>query len=77
MNVIRDRRRRQKSSVFVALLLFELVLIILQLWLFVSTLEGLLAGEVRMAIPAAIVSLACLGLNTWMLVGVEKVDHES
>ena len=70
-------RHQQRSSVFVALLLFELVLVLLQLWLFVSALEGILAGEPGMALPAAIVSAVCLAVNTWMLMGVEKTDHES
>ncbi|CAN5434607.1 hypothetical protein BH11ARM1_BH11ARM1_03380 [soil metagenome] len=70
-------RRRQRSSVFVALLLFELILVLLQLWLFVSSLDGILAGEPGMAVPASIISLVCLMVNTWMLIGVEKADHES
>jgi hypothetical protein len=69
-------RRRQRSAVFVALLLFELVLIILQLWLFVSALEGILDGRTGMAVPAAIVSFVCLAVNSWMLAGVNRTDHE-
>jgi len=69
-------RRRQRSPVFIALLLFELVLVILQLWLFVSALEGALAGERRMIVPGAIVSIVCLAINTWMLVGVRRIDRE-
>lgn len=69
-------RHRQQSGLFVALLLFELILVLLQLWLFVATLEGILAGQPGMALPAAFVSLACLAANTWMLLGVEKTDHE-
>jgi hypothetical protein len=68
-------RRRQRSEVFLALLFFEIVLVLLQLWLFVSALEGILAGEAGMAIPAAIVSLVCLAANTWMLIGVERSDR--
>ncbi len=70
-------RMRQRSVVFVALLLFELVLVLLQLWLFVSALEGILAGETRMVLPGAIVSLICLGLNTWMLIGVGRIDKDA
>ncbi len=69
-------RKRQRSAVFVGLLLFELVLILLQLWMFVSALEGIEAGKTTMVLPGAVVSLLCLGLNTWMLIGVEKTDHE-
>lgn len=70
-------RRRQRSAVFIGLLLFELILVLIQLWIFVSALEGILAGEMRMVVPGAVVSLICLGVNTWMLLGVRKVDRES
>jgi hypothetical protein len=69
-------RRRQRSSVFVALMLFQFVLIILQLWLFVSALEGILDGKPGMAIPGAVVSFVCLAVNSWMLAGVNRIDHE-
>lgn len=68
-------RQRQRSPIFIALLLFELILVLLQLWLFVAALEGILAGETGMAIPAAIASAVCLAVNTWMLIGIEKMDH--
>jgi hypothetical protein len=70
-------RKRQKSPLFVALLLFNLVLVILQLWLFVSALEGILAGETVMVIPAAFVSMFCLGINVWMLAGINRIERES
>ena len=70
-------RRRQKSSVFVALLLFNLVFVLIQLWLFVSVLEDLLGGQARMAIPAAIISIVILGANIWMLRGIDKMDSSS
>lgn len=70
-------RRRQKSVVFASLLLFILVLILIQLWLFVSVLENLIGGDEQMAVPAAIASLVILGVNWWMLRGIlymEKSD---
>ena len=63
---------RQRSTVFVALLLFNLILVLLQLWLFVSVLEGLLNGRVDMALPAGIASLALFGVNLWMLRGINR-----
>lgn len=75
MKPVRYYRRRQQSPIFVGLLLFELVLVLIQLWLFVSALEGILAGETGMVLPAALVSLVCLAVNTWMLVGVNKSDR--
>ncbi len=65
-----DATRRQRGTVIVALLLFNLVLILLQLWLFVSVLEGLIGGRSGMALPAAVASVALFGVNIWMLRGV-------
>ena len=70
-------RRQQKSSVFVALLLFNLVLVLIQLWLFVSVLENMLAGDLKMAVPAAIASVVILLVNIWMLRGVGKMEQGS
>ncbi len=67
-------RRRQKSSVFIALLLFQLVLVLLQLWLFVSVLENMLGGHFAMAIPAAVASMVILIVNVWILRGVTWMD---
>ena len=69
-------RDRQHSHIFIGLLLFQLVLLLLQLWLFVSALEGILAGELGMVVPAAVVSLVCLAVNSWMLVGVSRMDRK-
>ena len=68
-------RRRQRSGVFVALLLFILVLVLLQLWLFVGVLESIQDGRTTMAIPAAILSLVILGVNVWMLDGVVQLTR--
>lgn len=76
MRTVESNRRRQRSSVYIALLFFELVLVLLQLWLFVSALEGILAGEPGMAIPGAIVSFVCLAVNAWMLIGIDKTDRD-
>lgn len=66
-------RRRQKSVLFVALILFALILFLIQLWLFVMVFENLLAGKADMAIPAAIGSCILLGINFWMLRGVQQL----
>lgn len=68
-------RHRQRAAVFVALLLFNLTLIILQIWLFAATLENLLAGREAMAIPAAIASAVCAAINIWMLIGLYRMEH--
>lgn len=70
MKTIEPLRRRQKATVFAGLLLFNLVLVLIQLWLFVSVLENLLAGNEQMAIPAAVASIVILAVNVWMLRGM-------
>jgi hypothetical protein len=70
-------RRRQKAAVFVALLLFNLMLVLLQLWLFAGVLESLLAGKPTMAIPAAVLSVLIAAVNAWMLDGVYQMDRRA
>jgi hypothetical protein len=71
----RRNRQQQKTGVFVMLLLFEIVLVLLQLWLFVSVLEGTVSGGSPIAVTAMFVSLACFAANTWMLIGVRRMDR--
>lgn len=69
-----QQRHRQRAAVYVVLLMFNLTLIILQIWLFTATLENLLAGKFAVAIPAAVVSLICAGVNVWMLIGLYRLE---
>lgn len=73
MNTPEFHRRRQRATVIVAMLLFELLLFFLQIWLFVMVLENMLAGRVEMAIPAAVASIVILAINVWMLKGVQHL----
>lgn len=68
------QRHRQRATVYVVLLMFNLTLIILQIWLFTATLENLLAGKIAVAIPAAIVSVICAVVNVWMLIGLYRLE---
>jgi hypothetical protein len=64
--------KRQISAIFVALLLFNMVLVMLQLWLFASVLEAVIHGDSDMAVPAAIASVGLLLVNIWMLRGIKR-----
>lgn len=66
--------KRQRATVFVALLLFNLVLILLQLWLFASVLEAMAHGVSQMAIPGAVASVGLFLVNLWMLGGLRRLD---
>lgn len=50
--------------------MFNLVLVLLQLWLFVSVLEGVIHGHTAMAVPAGIASVGLFAVNLWMLRGI-------
>ena len=63
---------RQRSTVFMAVEFTNLISVLVQLWLFVSVLEGMLNGRVDMALPAGIASLALFGVNLWMLRGINR-----
>ena len=69
-----ERRDEQRSTVYVGMLLFSLVLLLIQMWLFVATLNNFLDGRYDVAVPAAAVSLLCLGVNVWMLVGLSRME---
>lgn len=77
MNETRKYRMRQKSTLFVAMTLFQFVLILIQLWLFVSVLENIIAGHAPMAIPAAAISAVVAAINIWMLRGLFRLENSS
>ena len=75
MKRLRGARRQQRAAVFTVLLMFQFVLVLLQLWLFVSVIEGTVAGGSPIAVTAMIVSFVCFAINTWMLAGVVRLDR--
>lgn len=59
--------RRQRLTIVNALLLIVILIVVLQLWLLTATMNAYLGGDDTVAIPAALASLACLGLNLGLL----------
>ena len=67
--------RSQRMTIATGILFLVVVVIILQLWLFIATMNAFLGGDRAVLWPAAIASLVCLGLNVgllWYLYGLEK-----
>jgi len=67
--------RAQRMTIVNAILAFVVLIVILQLWLLTATMNAYLAGDASTVVPAAVGSLACLGLNTgllWYLFGLDK-----
>lgn len=75
-NTTEKLRRRQKSGVLSGLQVFQAVLLLLQLYLFVSVLETILGGNIGTAVPAAGFSALLLMANVWMFVGIGRLEGQ-
>jgi len=67
--------RAQRMPIVNAMLAFVVLIVILQLWLLTATMNAYLGGDSGTVVPAAVVSVACLGLNTgllWYLFGFDR-----
>ena len=59
--------RDRKFAIINAILIFVVLIVILQLWLLTATMNAFLGGDDAVVLPAALVSLGCLGLNLGLL----------
>lgn len=67
--------RGQRMAIVNAMLAFVILIVILQLWLLTATMNAYLGGDTSTLVPAALASLACLGLNAgllWYLYGLDS-----
>ena len=67
--------RDQRSTIVYGMLAFVLIVVILQLWLFTATMNAYLGGDGSVVWPAALASLACLGLNGGLLRYLYKLER--
>ncbi|HEX5135767.1 MAG TPA: DUF6755 family protein [Planctomycetota bacterium] len=63
----RARSTGEKATIVYGILGVLLVLIVMQLWLLTATTNAWLGGDDSVVIPAALASVACLGLNAGLL----------
>jgi hypothetical protein len=63
----RDFSLEQRMTVIHGILCLVLILVVLQLWLLMATMNAYLGGDDSVVWPAALVSLGCLGLNAGLL----------
>lgn len=66
--------RSQRMTVVNGALVFATVVVVLQLWLLTATVNAFLGGDASPALPAALASLACLGVNLWLLKYIHRLD---
>jgi uncharacterized protein DUF6755 len=67
MTVRRGSARSRRMTIVNAMLPFVVLIVVLQLWLLTATVNAYLGGDTTVALPAALVSLACCGLNVGLL----------
>jgi len=77
MRLRRPFNREQRSTIIHGMLAFVLILVILQLWLLMATMNAYLAGDESVIWPAALVSLVCLLLNIGLLRYLRQVERPS
>jgi len=75
MSMNRPFTREQRTTVVYGMLAFILILVILQLWLLVATMNAYLGGDERVIWPAAGASMFCLLLNAGLLRYLYKLEH--
>jgi hypothetical protein len=67
--------RNQKTTIVFGILSIVLMMVVLQLWLLTATMNAFLAGQDRVVLPAAIVSLVCFALNLGLLSYIYKMER--
>lgn len=67
MSIRRQFTREQRIIVIYGMIAFILILVILQLYLLVATMNAYLGGDTAVVWPAAGASIFCLLLNAGML----------
>jgi hypothetical protein len=59
--------RAQRKTLVSGMLVFVVLIVLLQLWLLTATMNAFLGGDTGVALPAALASAACFGLNLGLL----------
>jgi hypothetical protein len=65
----------QRMTIVYGILCIVLIIVMLQLWLLMATMNAYLGGEQSVILPAALASLACLGLNAGLLWYLYKIER--
>jgi len=68
--------RDQRLTMLYGILCIVLIIVMLQLWLLIATMNAYLGGDRSVVWPAALASLICLGLNVGLLWYVFRMERE-
>jgi hypothetical protein len=66
--------RSQRMTIVNGALALVVILVVLQLWLLTATVNAFLGGDTTTSVPAALASLACLGVNLALLSYLYRLD---
>ena len=67
--------RSQRLTIVLGIMLIVLLLVILQLWLFMATMEAYLGGNNNIVIPGLIASVVCFALNFGLFHYLRNLDR--
>jgi hypothetical protein len=68
--------RSQRLTIVYGILCIVLIIVMLQLWLLMATMNAYLGGDESVIWPAALVSLLCFGLNGGLLWYIYRMERE-
>jgi hypothetical protein len=68
--------RKQRATIISGIAAFQMIIVLLQLWLFTTTMETFLAGHQETALPAALASLLCFATENSTRVIAGSVEPE-
>jgi hypothetical protein len=72
----RPMTRDQRTTVVYGILCFVLILVVLQLWLLIATMNAYLGGDESVIWPAGIASTICLLLNLGLLRYIYAIERQ-
>jgi len=67
--------REQRMTTIYGILCIVLIIVMLQLWLLIATMNAYLGGDHSVIWPAALASLVCLALNAGLLRYVYRMER--
>jgi multidrug resistance efflux pump len=68
--------REQRLTMIYGILCIVLIIVMLQLWLLMATMNAYLGGDQSVIWPAALASLICFGLNSGLLWYVFRMERQ-
>jgi hypothetical protein len=68
--------REQRLTMIYGILCVVLIIVMLQLWLLMATMNAYLGGDQSVIWPAALASLICFGLNAGLLWYVFRMERQ-